>query len=88
MANSLRTSKILLFLEFLRNPFIKYFNDNALEEKLLEYRKLNRNKVQYVWIDEFKEWLKELRKVFDQEYMNKKELRKETNVLKSKKKMK
>ena len=88
MANSLRTPKILLFLEFLRNPFIKYFNDNALEEKLLEYRKLNRNKVQYVWIDEFKEWLKELRKVFDQEYMNKKELRKETNVLKSKKKMK
>ena len=64
------------------------FNDNALEEELLEYIKLNRNKVQYVWIDEFKKWLKELREVIDQENIIKKELKKELNVLKSKKKMK
>ena len=29
-----------------------YFNDNSLEEELLEYTELNRNKMQYVWIDE------------------------------------
>ena len=74
-----------LFLRFLRNPFIIHFNDNGLEEELLEYIKLNRNKEQYVWIDEFKKWLKELGEVIDQENMIKKELRKEINVLKSKK---
>ena len=31
-----------------------YVNDNSLEEELLEYIELNRNKVQYVWIDELK----------------------------------
>ena len=45
-----------LFLGFLRDAFKMHFND-ALEEELLEYIKLNRNKVQYVWIDEFKKWL-------------------------------
>ena len=40
------------------------FND-ILEEELLEYIKLNRNKMQYVWTDEFKKWLKELREVID-----------------------
>ena len=59
------------------------FND-VLEEELLEYIKLNRNKVRYVWIDEFKKWLKELREVIDQKNMIKKEFRKEINVLKSK----
>ena len=53
MANSLRTLKMPQFLGFLRNPFIIHFNDNGLEEELLQYIKLNRNKVQYVWIDEF-----------------------------------
>ena len=53
MANSLRTLKMPQFLRFLRNPFIIHFNDNGLEEELLQYIKLNRNKVQYVWIDEF-----------------------------------
>ena len=58
---------------------------NSLEEGLLEYIELNRNKVQYVSIDEFKKWLKELREVIDQESMIEKELRKEINVLKLKK---
>ena len=38
-----------------------------------------------MWIDEFKKWLKGLREVIDQENTIKKELRKEINVLKSKK---
>ena len=53
IVKSLRTLKIPLFLGFLNNPFIIHFNDNPLEEELLEYIELNRNKVQYVWIDEF-----------------------------------
>ena len=62
MINSLRTLKMPLFLEFLRDAF-KIHNNYNDEEELLEYIKLNRNKVQYVWIDEFKKWLKELREV-------------------------
>ena len=85
MVKSLRTLKMPLFLGFLRNPFIIYLNDNSLEEELLKHIELNKNKVQYVWTDEFKKWLKELREVIDQENMIKKELRKEINVLKSKK---
>ena len=53
MVKSLRTLKMPLFIGFLRNPFIMRFNDNALEEGLLEYKELNRNKVQHVWIDQF-----------------------------------
>ena len=75
MVKSLRTLKMPLFLGFLRNPFIIHFNDNSLEEELLEYIELNRNKVQNVWIDQFKKWLKELREVIDQESMIEKELR-------------
>ena len=62
MINSLRTLKMPLFLEFLRDAF-KIHNNYNDEEELLEYIKLNRNKVQYVWIDEFKKSLKELREV-------------------------
>ena len=76
---------MLLFLGFLGNSFIIRFNDDSLDEKLLEYIELNRNKVYYVWIDEFKKWLKELREIIDQERIIKKELRKEMDVLKSKK---
>ena len=54
MVKSLRTLKMPVFLGFLGNPFTIHFNDNSLEEELLEYIKLNKNKVQYVWIDEFK----------------------------------
>ena len=85
MAKSLRTLKMLLFFRFLRNSFAVLFNYNVLEKELLEYIELNRNKVQYVLIDEFKKWLKELRKVIDRENMIKKELRKEICVLKSEK---
>ena len=41
--------------------------------------------MQYVWIDEFKKCLNKLREAIDQENMIRKELRKEINVLKSKK---
>ena len=85
MVKPLRTLKVPLFLGFLGNPFIIHFNDDSLHEKLLEYIELNRNKVHYVWIDEFKKWLKELREIIDQERIIKKELRKEMDVLKSKK---
>ena len=70
-ANSLRTLKMPLYLGYLRDAFKMHFND-VLEEELLEYVKLNRNKVQYVWIDEFKKWLKELVAVTDQENIIKK----------------
>ena len=53
IVKSLRTLKMPLFLGFLRSLFIIHFNDNTLEEELLEYTELNRNKVQYVWMDEF-----------------------------------
>ena len=55
MANSLRKLKMPLFSEFLRGAFNIYYNynDDVSKEELLEYIKLNRNKVQYVWIDEF-----------------------------------
>ena len=83
MVKSLRTLKMPLFLGFLRNLFIIHFDDTLLEEELLEYIELNRNKVQYVWwIDEFQKWLKELREMIVQESMVEKELRKEINVLK------
>ena len=83
MVNSLRTLKMPLFSGFLRDAFKMHFNDVLEQEKeLLEYIELNRNKVQYVWINEFKKWLKELREVSDQENIIKKELRTEINVLK------
>ena len=85
MVKPLKILKMPLFLGFLRNPFVVNFSDNALKGELIEYIKLNKNKVQYVWIDEFRKWLKELRKVIDQENMIKKELKKELKVLKSKK---
>ena len=53
-AKSLRTLKMPLILGFLRDAFKMHFNDDVLQEELLEHIKLNRNKVQYVWIGEFK----------------------------------
>ena len=44
MVNLLRPLKMPLFLEFLRDAFKMHFN-NVLEEELVEYIKLNRNKV-------------------------------------------
>ena len=77
--------KMPLFLGFLRNSFTIHFNVNSLEEELLEYIELNRNKMQYVLIDEFKKWLKELREVRDQVRMIRGELQKQKDILKSKK---
>ena len=83
MVKSLKILKIPLFLGFLRDTFKTRFSD-VLEKELLRYIELNRNNVRYVWIDELKKWLKELREVIDQEPIIKKELRKEIDVLKSK----
>ena len=66
MVKSLKALKMPLFLGFL-----KYIS----EEQLSEYIELNKYKLQNVWIDEFKKWLKELRDAIDQKYMIKKELR-------------
>ena len=43
MVKSLKTLKMPLFLGFLRNPFMIHFNDNTLEEELLEHIELNGN---------------------------------------------
>ena len=81
MVKSLKTLKMPLFLGLL-----KYISEEELlEEKLLEYTELNKNKVQNVWIDEFKKWPKELRDAIDQKYMIKRELRMKIKKLKSKK---
>ena len=71
---------MLLFLGFL-----KYISEELSEEKLSEYIELNKNKVQNVWIDEFKKWLKKLRDAIDQKYMIKRELRMKIKELKSEK---
>ena len=79
MVKSLKALKMPLLLGFL-----KYISqEELLEEKILEYIELNKNKVQSVWIDEFKKWLKELRNAIDQKYMIKTDLRMRTKELKS-----
>ena len=41
-------------LKALKMPLLKYISEEELlEEKLLEHIKLNKNKVQNVWMDEF-----------------------------------
>ena len=75
MVKSLKILKMPLFLRFLR--VLRVFNtrlSDVLEEALLEYIKLDRNNVRYAWIDEFKNWLKKLVEVIDQERIIKKEL--------------
>ena len=50
---ALKSLKMPLF-----SSFFKYISEEELsEEKLLEYIELDKNKVQNVWIDEFKKWL-------------------------------
>ena len=64
--------------------FLIYISEQELsEEKLKEYIKLNKNKVQNVWIDEYKKWLKELRDSISQKCMIKREIRMEIKELKS-----
>ena len=55
-----------LLLGFLKNSFNAIFNDEALEEELEEYIELNKDKLNYICINEYKKWLKEYRKVVDQ----------------------
>ena len=54
MIKSLKVLKMPLFLEFLKNPFNVIFNDEALEEELKEYIELNKDKLNYIWIKEYK----------------------------------
>ena len=59
---ALKSLKMPLFLGLL-----KYISEEELsEEKLLEYIELNKNKVQNVWIDEYKKYLKELKDAISQ----------------------
>ena len=50
MIKSLKILKMPLFLGFLKNPFNVIFNNAALEE-------LNKDKLNYIWINEYKKWL-------------------------------
>ena len=66
MIKSLKVLKMPLFLGFLKNPFNIIFNNEALEEELKEYIELNKDILNYIWINEYKKLLKEYRKVIDQ----------------------
>ena len=85
MIKSLKVSKMSLFLRFLKNPFNIIFNDEALEEGLKEYIELNKDKLNYIWINEHKIWLKEYRKVIDQVRMISGKLPEVKKILKSEK---
>ena len=74
---ALKELKMSLFLGFL-----KYISEEVSEEKLLEYIVLNKNKVQNVWIDKYKKWLKELRDSVSQKCMIKREIRMRIKELK------
>ena len=74
-----------LFLGFLKNPFNVIFNDEPLEEELREYIELNKDKLNYIWINEYKKWLKEYRKVTDQVRMISGKLQEVKKILKSEK---
>ena len=68
---TLKSLKMLLFLNFL-----KYISEEEVsEEKLLEYIKLNKNKVKNVSTDEYKRYLKELKDSINQKCMIKREKR-------------
>ena len=85
----LKALKIPLFLGFLKYISEEELSEEELsEEKLSEYIELNKSKVQNVWIDEFKKWLKQLRDAIDQKYMIKRELRMKIKELKLEKKKK
>ena len=73
--------KMPLLLGFLKNPFNVIFNDEALEEELKEYIELNKDKLNYIWINEYKKWLKEYRKVIDQVKITNGKLQEEKKIL-------
>ena len=82
MIKSLKVLKIPLFLGFLKNHFNLIFNE-ALEEELKEYIELNKDKLNYIWINEYKKWLKEYRKVIDQVKIISEKLQEEKKIIKS-----
>ena len=71
-----------LFLGFLKNLFYVIFNDEALKEQLRKYIELNKDKLNYIWINEYKKWLKEYRNVIDQVRIISRKLQVEKNILK------
>ena len=85
MIKSLKVLKMPLFLGFLKNPFNVIFNDEALEEELKEYIELNKDKLNYIWINEYKKWFKIYRKVIDQVRIISGKLQEEKKILKSEK---
>ena len=69
MTKSLKILKMSLFLGFLK------YKLKVSEEKLLKYMKLNKDKIQNVWIDRYKVHLKETRDTIIQKCMIKKEIK-------------
>ena len=66
--------------------FLKHISEEEVSEKeLLKYMELNKNKVQNVWIDEYKKYLKELKDSVRQKCMIKREIRMKIKELKSEK---
>ena len=65
MVNALRLLKMLLFIGFLKILLEKnkiYFDDDVLEENLLKYIELNKQKMDYIVIKKFKNKLTALKK--------------------------
>ena len=51
MIKLLKVLKMLLFSGCLKNPFNVIFNDEALVEELKEYIELNKDRLNYIWIN-------------------------------------
>ena len=79
-AKTLKALKMPLFFFFLI-----YIRRRTIRKKLLENIVLNKNKVQNIWIDEYKKWLKELRDLVSQKCMIKREIRMKIKELKPEK---
>ena len=78
-AKTLKALKMPLFF------FLIYIRRRTIRKKLLENIVLNKNKVQNIWIDEYKKWLKELRDLVSQKCMIKREIRMKIKELKPEK---
>ena len=63
--------------------FLKYIPEKKVsEEELLKYIELNKNKVQNLWIEQYKKYLKELKDATSEKCMIKRELRMKIKELK------
>ena len=69
MTKSLKILKMPLFLGFLK------YTSKVSEEKLLKYMKLNKDKIQNVWIDRYKVHLEETKDAIIQKCMIEKEIK-------------